>query len=296
MSAARIDGRAFAARLRGRVAEAVPAFVEAVGRAPGLAVVLVGEDPASAVYVRSKGRATTEAGMASFEHRLPDSVSQEELLALIDTLNDDDAVDGILVQLPLPAGIDDKAVIEAVDPAKDVDGFHPLNAGRLAVGEDGMVPCTPLGCLMLLKDRLGDLAGLEAVVVGRSNIVGKPMAQLLLAENCTVTIAHSRTRDLPGVVRRADIVVAAVGRAGMIPGGWLKPGATVIDVGINRIGGEGEGKPRLVGDVDFDSAAEVAGAITPVPGGVGPMTIAVLLRNTLVAAHARAGLPPPEGL
>ena len=296
MSAARIDGRAFAARLRERVAAAVPAFAEAAGRAPGLAVVLVGEDPASAVYVRSKGRATTEAGMASFEHRLPDSVSQEELLALIDSLNDDDNVDGILVQLPLPAGIDDKAVIEAVDPAKDVDGFHPINAGRLAVGEDGLVPCTPLGCLMLLKDRLGDLSGLEAVVVGRSNIVGKPMAQLLLAENCTVTVAHSRTRDLPGVVRRADILVAAVGRAGMITGDWLKPGATVIDVGINRIAGEGEDKTRLVGDVDFDSAAEVAGAITPVPGGVGPMTIAVLLRNTLVAAHARAGLPPPEGL
>ena len=296
MSAARIDGRAFAARLRERVAEAVPAFAEATGRAPGLAVVLVGEDPASAVYVRSKGRATTEAGMASFEHRLPDSVSQEELLALIETLNDDDSVDGILVQLPLPAGIDDKAVIEAVDPAKDVDGFHPINAGRLAVGEEGLVPCTPLGCLMLLKDRLGDLSGLEAVVVGRSNIVGKPMARLLLAENCTVTVAHSRTRDLPEVVRRADILVAAVGRAGMIPGSWLKPGATVIDVGINRVAGEGEVKARLVGDVDFDSAAEVAGAITPVPGGVGPMTIAVLLRNTLVAAHARAGLPPPEGL
>jgi methylenetetrahydrofolate dehydrogenase (NADP+)/methenyltetrahydrofolate cyclohydrolase len=296
MSAARIDGRAFAARLRERVAAAVPAFAAAAGRAPGLAVVLVGEDPASAVYVRSKGRATAEAGIASFEHRLPDSVSQAELLALIDSLNDDEAVDGILVQLPLPAGIDDKAVIEAVDPAKDVDGFHPVNAGRLAVGEDGLVPCTPLGCLMLLKDRLGDLTGLEAVVVGRSNIVGKPMAQLLLAENCTVTIAHSRTRDLPEVVRRADILVAAVGRAEMIPGDWLKPGATVIDVGINRVAAEGEGKPRMVGDVHFDSAAEIAGAITPVPGGVGPMTIAVLLRNTLVAAHARAGLPPPEGL
>jgi methylenetetrahydrofolate dehydrogenase (NADP+)/methenyltetrahydrofolate cyclohydrolase len=296
VSAALIDGRAFAARLRERIAEAVPAFSAAAGRAPGLAVVLVGEDPASAVYVRSKGRATTEAGMASFEHRLPDSVSQEELLALIGALNDDDNVDGILVQLPLPAGIDDKAVIEAVDPAKDVDGFHPISAGRLAVGEEGLVPCTPLGCLMLLKDRHGDLSGLEAVVVGRSNIVGKPMAQLLLAENCTVTIAHSRTRDLREVVRRADILVAAVGRAGMIRGDWIKPGTTVIDVGINRVPGEGEGKGRLVGDVDFESAAEVAGAITPVPGGVGPMTIAVLLRNTLVAAHARAGLPPPEGL
>ena len=296
MSAARIDGRAFAARLRERVAEAVPAFAEAAGRAPGLAVVLVGEDPASQVYVRSKGRATEEAGMTGFEHRLPDSVSQDELLALVARLNDDEAVDGILVQLPLPAGIDDKAVIEALDPAKDVDGFHPVNAGRLAIGEEGLVPCTPLGCLMLLKDRLGDLSGLEAVVIGRSNIVGKPMAQLLLAQNCTVTLAHSRTRDLPGVVRRADIVVAAVGRPEMVRSDWLKPGATVIDVGINRVSGEAGGKDRLVGDVDFAGASQVAAAITPVPGGVGPMTIAVLLRNTLVAAHARAGLPPPEGL
>ncbi|MFL6845398.1 MAG: bifunctional methylenetetrahydrofolate dehydrogenase/methenyltetrahydrofolate cyclohydrolase FolD [Allosphingosinicella sp.] len=291
-----IDGRAFAARLRERIAEAVPAFAAAAGRAPGLAVVLVGEDPASQVYVRNKGRATTEAGMASFEHRLPDTVSEEELLALVAELNEDEAVDGILVQLPLPAGIDDKAVVEAVDPAKDVDGFHPVNAGRLAVGEAGLVPCTPLGCLMLLKDRLGDLSGLEAVVIGRSNIVGKPMAQLLLAENCTVTLAHSRTRDLPEVVRRADIVVAAVGRPEMVRGDWLKPGATVIDVGINRVPAAGAGKTRLVGDVDFESASRIAGAITPVPGGVGPMTIAVLLRNTLVAAHARAGLTPPEGL
>jgi methylenetetrahydrofolate dehydrogenase (NADP+)/methenyltetrahydrofolate cyclohydrolase len=290
MTAGIIDGRAFAERLRGRVAEAVPGFVDAAGRAPGLAVVLVGEDAASLVYVRSKGRATEAAGMASFEHRLPDSVSQEELVGLVQSLSDDEAVDGILVQLPLPAGIDDKAVIAAIDPAKDVDGFHVANAGRLAVGEDGLVPCTPLGCLMLLKDRLGDLEGLEAVVVGRSNIVGKPMAQLLLREHCTVTMAHSRTRDLPAVVGRADIVVAAVGRPGTIQGGWLKPGATVIDVGINRVDG------KLVGDVDSDSASRVAGAITPVPGGVGPMTIAVLLRNTLVAAHARAGLPPPEGL
>jgi methylenetetrahydrofolate dehydrogenase (NADP+)/methenyltetrahydrofolate cyclohydrolase len=296
MSAERIDGRAFAARLRERVAAAVPAFAAAAGRAPGLAVVLVGEDPASQVYVRSKGRATTEAGMASFEHRLPDSVSGDELLALIGTLNRDDKVDAILVQLPLPAGIDEKAIVEAVDPAKDVDGFHPVNAGRLAVGEAALVPCTPLGCLMLLKDRLGDLSGLEAVVVGRSNIVGKPMARLLLAENCTVTVAHSRTRDLPAVVRRGDIVVAAVGRPEMIRGDWLKRGAVVIDVGINRIAAEAEGKPRLVGDVHFESASDVAAAITPVPGGVGPMTIAVLLRNTLVAAHARAGLPPPEGL
>jgi methylenetetrahydrofolate dehydrogenase (NADP+)/methenyltetrahydrofolate cyclohydrolase len=296
VSAERIDGRAFAARLRERVAGKVPDFAAAAGRAPGLAVVLVGEDPASQVYVRSKGRATTEAGMASFEHRLPDSVSQDELLELVGRLNADEAVDAILVQLPLPAGIDDKAVIEAIDPAKDVDGFHPINAGRLAIGEEGLVPCTPLGCLMLLKDRLGDLAGLEAVVIGRSNIVGKPMAQLLLAENCTVTLAHSRTRDLQGVVRRADIVVAAVGRAQMVRGDWLKPGATVIDVGINRVDGGADGKGRLVGDVDYASASEVAAAITPVPGGVGPMTIAVLLRNTLVAAHARAGLPRPEGL
>ncbi|HEX8126734.1 MAG TPA: bifunctional methylenetetrahydrofolate dehydrogenase/methenyltetrahydrofolate cyclohydrolase FolD [Allosphingosinicella sp.] len=296
MSAAPIDGRAFAARLRERVAEAVPAFARAAGRAPGLAVVLVGEDPASQVYVRSKGRATEEAGMAGFEHRLPDSASQDALLALIARLNDDEAVDGILVQLPLPAGIDDKAVIEAIDPGKDVDGFHPINAGRLAIGEDGMVPCTPLGCLMLLKDRLGDMSGLEAVVIGRSNIVGKPMAQLLLTQNCTVTLAHSRTRDLAEVVRRADIVVAAVGRPEMVRGDWLKAGATVIDVGINRVPGEAGGKDRLVGDVDYAGASQVAAAITPVPGGVGPMTIAVLLRNTLVAAHSRAGLPPPEGL
>ena len=296
MSAARIDGRAFAARLRERVAEAVPDFARAAGRAPGLAVVLVGDDPASQVYVRSKGRATEEAGMAGFEHRLPDSISQDELLALVGRLNGDETVDGILVQLPLPAGIDDQAVIEAIDPAKDVDGFHPINAGRLAIGEEGMVPCTPLGCLMLLKDRLGDMSGLEAVVIGRSNIVGKPMAQLLLAENCTVTVAHSRTRDLAGVVRRADVVVAAVGRPEMVRGDWLKPGATVIDVGINRLDAKDGGKGRLVGDVDFDGASQVAAAITPVPGGVGPMTIAVLLRNTLVAAHARAGLPPPEGL
>jgi methylenetetrahydrofolate dehydrogenase (NADP+) / methenyltetrahydrofolate cyclohydrolase len=296
VSAAIIDGKGFAEGLRARVAEAVPAFVAAAGRKPGLAVVLVGEDPASQVYVRSKGKATLAAGMESFEHRLPDTTGQAELLTLVEALNADDRVDGILVQLPLPAHIDEKAVIEAVDPAKDVDGFHVANAGRLAVGERALVPCTPLGCLMLLKDRLGDLSGLEAVVLGRSNIVGKPMAQLLLQENCTVTIAHSRTRDLPAVVRRADIVVAAVGRPQMVRGDWLKPGATVIDVGINRITVDQEGKTRLVGDVDFDSASEVAGAITPVPGGVGPMTIAVLLRNTLVAAHARAGLAPPEGL
>ena len=294
MTAEPIDGKSFAQRLRARVTDAVPAFIEAAGRPPGLAVVLVGDDPASQVYVRSKGKATVEAGMASFEHRLPDTVTQEELLSLVERLSLDDEVDGILVQLPLPAGIDDKAVVEAIDPAKDVDGFTPINAGRLAIGEDGLVPCTPLGCLMLLKDRLGDLSGLEAVVVGRSNIVGKPMAQLLLRENCTVTLAHSRTRDLAEVVHRADILVAAVGQPQMIQGNWLKPGAAVIDVGINRIP-EGEGT-RLVGDVDYESAGEVAGAITPVPGGVGPMTIAVLMRNTLVAACARAGLPPPAGL
>ena len=290
MTAALIDGKAFAARLRERIAAAVPDFVEKTGRKPGLAVVLVGEDPASQVYVRSKGKATLAAGLESFEHRLPDTTEEPELIALVERLNADDRVDGILVQLPLPPQIDEKMVIAAIDPAKDVDGFHPVNAGRLAVGEEALVPCTPLGCLMLLKDRLGNLSGLDAVVVGRSNIVGKPMAQLLLAENCTVTIAHSRTRDLPAVVGRADIVVAAVGKAEMVKGDWLKPGAAVIDVGINRVDG------RLVGDVDFASASEVAGAITPVPGGVGPMTIAVLLRNTLVAAHARAGLSAPEGL
>jgi len=290
MAAGRIDGKAFAAGLRARVAAAVAAFAGATGRPPGLAVVLVGDDPASDVYVRAKGKATREAGMESFEHRLPATASQDELVALVRRLSEDESVDGILVQLPLPPGIDDRKVIEAIDPAKDVDGFHPVNVGRLAVGEEALVPCTPLGCLMLLKERLGDLAGLDAVVIGRSNIVGKPMAQLLLRESCTVTIAHSRTRDLPEVVRRADIVVAAVGRPEMVKGDWLKPGATVIDVGINRVDG------RLAGDVDFASASEVAGAISPVPGGVGPMTIAVLLRNTLVAAHARAGLSPPEGL
>ncbi len=290
MTATVIDGKAFAADLRARVAGLVPAFAAATGRVPGLAVVLVGEDPASAVYVKSKGRMTKEAGMAGFEHRLPAETTQADLLALVDTLNADGAVDGILVQLPLPRHIDEAAVIARIAPAKDVDGFTPENAGRLAAGLPALVPCTPLGCLMLLKDRLGDLTGLDAVVIGRSNIVGKPMAQLLLGESCTVTIAHSRTRDLPAVVRRADIVVAAVGRPRMVPGDWLKPGATVIDVGINRIEA-GDGKTRLVGDVDYDSAVETAAAITPVPGGVGPMTIAVLLRNTLVAAHRRAGVP-----
>jgi len=290
-----IDGRAFARRLRERVAAAVPAFREAAGRAPGLAVVLVGEDPASRIYVTSKGKATREAGFESFEHWLPADATQAELLDLVEELNRDHRVDGILVQLPLPPGLDDKAVIDSIDPAKDVDGFHIVNAGKLAVGESGLVSCTPLGCLMLLKDRLGDLSGLEAVVVGRSNIVGKPMAQLLLRENCTVTMAHSRTRDLPAVVGRGDILVAAVGVPELIKGAWLKPGATVIDVGMNRLEGEG-GKTRLVGDVEFASAAEVAAAITPVPGGVGPMTIALLLRNTLAAACARAGLEAPSGL
>ncbi|QEH80485.1 bifunctional methylenetetrahydrofolate dehydrogenase/methenyltetrahydrofolate cyclohydrolase FolD [Sphingomonas sp. C8-2] len=290
-----IDGKAYAAGLRARVAAAVPAFRVAAGRAPGLAVVLVGEDPASQVYVRSKHKATVEAGMESFEHRLPATASEMELLDLVERLNADDRVDGILVQLPLPSHIDEKRVIATIDPDKDVDGFHVVNAGRLAVGEAGYVPCTPLGCLMLLKDRLGDLSGLAAVVIGRSNIVGKPMAALLLAENCTVTVAHSRTRDLADVVRRADIVVAAVGRPEMVRGDWIRHGATVIDVGINRVPGAEPGKTRLVGDVAFAEAAAVAGAITPVPGGVGPMTIAVLLRNTLVAAHRRAGVALPEG-
>ena len=291
MSAAVIDGKAFAAGLRQRVGVAAAAFAAQAGRKAGLAVVLVGEDPASAVYVRAKGKATLEAGMANFEHRLPAATSEAELLALIAQLNADPAVDGILVQLPLPAGIDEQAVIAAIAPGKDVDGFHIDNAGRLAVGQEGFVPCTPLGCLMLLQDALGDLSGKEAVVIGRSNIVGKPMAQLLLNANATVTIAHSRTADLPAVVRRADIVVAAVGRPEMIRGDWLKPGAVVIDVGINRLAPTDDApKGRLVGDVAYDEAAGVAAAITPVPGGVGPMTIAVLLRNTLVAAYRHAGL------
>ena len=296
MSADIIDGKAFALGVRGRIAAAVPAFVERTGRKPGLAVVLVGDDPASQVYVRSKGRATVEAGMESFEHRLPASTDADTLTALVQRLNADPRVDGILVQLPLPDGIEERLVIETIDPAKDVDGFHVVNAGRLAVGAMGLVPCTPFGCIVLLKDRLGDLSGLNAVVIGRSNIVGKPMAQLLLQENCTVTIAHSRTRDLPDIVRRADILVSAVGRPRMIKADWLKPGATVLDVGMNRLPPNEEGKSKLVGDVDFDAAREVAGAISPVPGGVGPMTIAMLLRNTLVAAHQREGLPAPEGL
>ena len=294
--AERIDGKAFAASLRERVGEQARAFEQAAGRKAGLAVVLVGEDAASAVYVRSKGKATLEANMESFAHRLPAETSQEELQGLIDRLNADEKVDGILVQLPLPDHLDEQDVIARISPDKDVDGFHVTNAGRLAVGQSGFVPCTPLGCIMLLTDRLGDLSGKEAVVIGRSNIVGKPMAQLLLDANATVTIAHSRTQDLPSVVRRADIVVAAVGRPEMVKADWLKEGAVVIDVGINRLPPEdGAAKGRLVGDVDFAGAQGVASAITPVPGGVGPMTIAVLLRNTLVAAYRNEGLDLAEG-
>lgn len=297
MTATRIDGKAFAANLRERVGQVALDFAAKQGRKPGLAVVLVGEDAASQVYVRSKGKATIAAHMESFEHRLPADTSEADLLALVDQLNADDAVDGILVQLPLPAHLNEQSIIASISPDKDVDGFHVTNAGRLAVGQSGFVPCTPLGCMMLLADHLGDLSGLEAVVIGRSNIVGKPMAQLLLDANATVTIAHSRTRDLKSVVARADIVVAAVGRPEMVGKDWLKPGATVIDVGINRLEPEpGAQKGRLVGDVAFGEASEVAGAITPVPGGVGPMTIAVLLRNTVVAAHRSAGLDAPEGL
>jgi|TARA_Y100000815_G_scaffold142420_1_gene128746 methylenetetrahydrofolate dehydrogenase (NADP+)/methenyltetrahydrofolate cyclohydrolase len=297
MSASRIDGKAFAASLREKVGARALDFAEAAGRKPGLAVVLVGEDPASQVYVGSKGKATVAANMNSYEHRLPADTDERVLLELIEQLNRDEAVDGILVQLPLPDHLDEQSIIASISPDKDVDGFHVINAGRLSVGQSGFVPCTPLGCMMLLTDRLGDLSGLEAVVIGRSNIVGKPMAQLLLDANATVTIAHSRTKDLASVVKRADIVVAAVGRPEMIGKDWLKDGATVIDVGINRLPPEpGKEKGRLVGDVAFAEASEVAGAITPVPGGVGPMTIAVLLRNTLVAAYRNAGLDVPEGL
>lgn len=284
MSAEIIDGKAFAANLRARVGEAAAAFEGQAGRKAGLAVVLVGDDPASAVYVRSKGKATVAANMASFEHRLPADTTQDALIALVRHLNADASVDGILVQLPLPRHLDEQAVVAAIDPNKDVDGLTPVSAGRLALGIDGLVPCTPLGSLMLLQDQIGDLSGLDAIVIGRSILVGKPMAALLTAANCTVTLAHSRTRDLAHHVSRADIVVAAVGRAGFVKGEWLKPGATVIDVGINRVDG------ALVGDVEFDSAASVAGAITPVPGGVGPMTIACLLRNALVAAYRNADI------
>ena len=290
MTAAVIDGKVFAEGLRGQVAELAGRFADAAGRKAGLAVVLVGEDPASQVYVRSKAKQTVACGMESFEHRLPAETSQDNLLALVGRLNADPAVDGILVQLPLPAHLDEQAVVDRIAPNKDVDGLTPISTGRLALGLPGLVPCTPLGSLMLLKDRLGDLTGLDAVVIGRSILVGKPMAQLLLAENCTVTIAHSRTADLAEVVRRADIVVAAVGRPEMVVADWIKPGATVIDVGINRVPAAEPGKTRLVGDVDFAGVSQVAGAVTPVPGGVGPMTIAVLLRNTIVAAHRNAGL------
>ncbi|MBT7999326.1 bifunctional methylenetetrahydrofolate dehydrogenase/methenyltetrahydrofolate cyclohydrolase FolD [Planktomarina temperata] len=298
MTAQLIDGKAFAAQVRGQVAEHVARLKQEHGIVPGLAVVLVGEDPASQVYVRSKGKQTVEVGMTSFEHKLDASVSEEELIAVIDQLNADPAVHGILVQLPLPKHLNEDLVIGRIDPAKDVDGFHISNVGLLGTGQKSMVPCTPLGCLMMLRDHFGSLSGCEAVVIGRSNIVGKPMAQLLLGDSCTVTIAHSRTRDLPGVVRRADIVVAAVGRPEMVPGDWIKPGAVVIDVGINRIAApeKGAGKMKLVGDVDFASCAEVAGAITPVPGGVGPMTIACLLANTLTATCRANDLPEPEGL
>lgn len=294
MTARVIDGKAFAADVRARVAAHVAQLAEEHGLQPGLAVVLVGEDPASQVYVRNKGTQTVECGMASFEHKLPADTSEADLLALVAKLNADPTVHGILVQLPLPKHLNSDLVINAIDPAKDVDGFHISNVGLLGTGQKAMVPCTPLGCLMMLRDHHGSLAGMSAVVVGRSNIVGKPMAQLLLGDSCTVTIVHSRTKDLAAVCRGADILVAAVGRPEMITGDMVKPGATVIDVGINRI--ERDGKARLVGDVHYASAAAVAGAITPVPGGVGPMTIACLLANTLTACCRSHGLPEPKGL
>ena len=295
--AKRIDGKAFAEKLVDRITRAVADLQAREGLKPGLAVVIVGEDPASQIYVRNKGERTEASGMRSDTHRLPAETSQDQLLALIAELNGDPGIHGILVQLPLPDHIDSAAVLGAIDPDKDVDGFHVVNAGRLAVGLPGLVPCTPLGSVMLLKDQLGDLTGLNAVIVGRSNIVGKPMAQLLLAESCTVTVAHSRTRDLPALCRTADILVAAVGRPEMVRGDWIKPGATVIDVGINRVPSAdpekaAQGKTRVVGDVAYAEAVEVAGAITPVPGGVGPMTIACLLMNTYTAACRAAGLAP----
>ena len=298
MGAEIIDGREFAAAVRGKVKDQVTRLASEHGIVPGLAVVLVGEDPASQVYVRSKGKATVEAGMKGVEHRLAADTPEGELLALIDQLNNDSSIHGILVQLPLPEHLNEDLVVNAIDPAKDVDGFHISNVGLLGSGRKSMVPCTPLGCLMMLRDHHGSLSGLDAVVIGRSNIVGKPMAQLLIGDSCTVTVAHSRTRDLPEVVRRADVVVAAVGRPAMVQGDWIRPGATVIDVGINRVDApeRGEGKTRLVGDVDFERALQVAGAITPVPGGVGPMTIACLLANTLTACCRSNGVPEPEGL
>ena len=298
MTATVIDGKEFAARVRVKVADHVTRLKDENGITPGLAVVLVGEDPASQVYVRSKGKMTVEVGMNSFEHKLDVNTSEKDLLALIEKLNDDPAVHGILCQLPLPKHLDEDLIINSISPAKDVDGFHISNVGLLGTGQKSMVPCTPLGCLMMLRDHHGSIRGMNAVVIGRSNIVGKPMAQLLLNESATVTIAHSRTKDLADVVRGADIVVAAVGRPEMVPGDWIKQGATVIDVGINRIDApeKGEGKTRLVGDVDYASCAEVAGAITPVPGGVGPMTIACLLANTVTACCRANGLAEPEGL
>ncbi|MEI4197827.1 bifunctional methylenetetrahydrofolate dehydrogenase/methenyltetrahydrofolate cyclohydrolase FolD [Roseovarius sp. E0-M6] len=294
MTAQIIDGKAFAVTVREKVAGHVARLKEEHGITPGLAVVLVGEDPASQVYVRSKGKQTLEVGMNSYEHKLDADTSEKDLLAIVDKLNNDPDVHGILVQLPLPEHLDSDLVINSIDPAKDVDGFHISNVGLLGTGQKSMVPCTPLGCLMMLRDHHGSLSGMDAVVLGRSNIVGKPMAQLLLGDSCTVTIAHSRTKDLPEVVRRADIVVAAVGRPEMVPGDWIKEGATVIDVGINRV--ERDGKNKLVGDVDFESCAERAGAITPVPGGVGPMTIACLLANTVTACCRANDLSEPEGL
>ena len=294
MAATVIDGKAFAATVRENVAAHVTRIKDESGVTPGLAVVLVGEDPASQVYVRSKGKQTVEVGMKSVEHKLDVDTSEADLLALIDQLNNDESIHGILVQLPLPAHLNEDLVINSIDPAKDVDGFHISNVGLLGTGQKAMVPCTPLGCLMMLRDHHGSLSGMNAVVIGRSNIVGKPMANLLLGDSCTVTIAHSRTKDLPDVVRAADIVVAAVGRPEMVPGDWIREGATVIDVGINRI--ERDGKNKLVGDVDYVSCSEVAGAITPVPGGVGPMTIACLLANTLTACCRANNLVEPEGL
>ncbi|MCV3272885.1 bifunctional methylenetetrahydrofolate dehydrogenase/methenyltetrahydrofolate cyclohydrolase FolD [Roseobacter sinensis] len=298
MPAKIIDGKAFAATVRAQVAEHVTKLKDAHGITPGLAVVLVGEDPASQVYVRSKGKQTVEVGMKSVEHKLDAETSEADLLKVIDDLNNDPEIHGILVQLPLPKHLDEDLVINSIAPEKDVDGFHISNVGLLGTGQKSMVPCTPLGCLMMLRDHHGSLSGLDAVVIGRSNIVGKPMAQLLLGDSCTVTIAHSRTKDLADVVRRADIVVAAVGRPEMVPGDWIKPGATVIDVGINRLDApeKGDGKTKLVGDVHYESCAAVAGAITPVPGGVGPMTIACLLANTVTACCRANGLPEPEGL
>lgn len=298
MSAKIIDGKAFAANIRNQVAEHVTKLRADHNITPGLAVILVGEDPASEVYVRNKGKQTAEVGMNSYEHKLDANTSEADLLALIDKLNNDDNVHGILCQLPLPGHLNEDLVINSIAPAKDVDGFHISNVGLLGTGQKSMVPCTPLGCLMMLRDHHGSLSGLNAVVVGRSNIVGKPMANLLLRDSCTVTIAHSRTKDIEAVCRAADIVVAAVGRPEMITGDWIGEGATVIDVGINRIPApeRGEGKMRLVGDVHFESAVKVAGAITPVPGGVGPMTIACLLANTLTACTRSKGLPEPEGL